>query len=377
MNLKELELLENEMSEKSFSKSNKGLKFKTFIGSIIGNILSAFFCFVFLQKSVISIDDKMSDYILFPILILLFIIVVGFEFLKRDIFRKIVVSYLNKKNNIGFISFGVIILVISAWLSIHGASELANKTDNVKTNTELTIKAITDSTYKKYELLNLEKLKDITSLKQELSENKSKLNNLQLELNEIYNEKKYADATKTQEKKELIANNAKIEKSLLDIEKLISTSNKDRDLEVKQLTTNLSAKLNDKISNINKNQIIFILLTSFIELLIIFGVAYSTFYDWKSYNEIITSKSFEDFKVAKKIIDLLYHKGKSNILDKLPTQTKIIDSCLSLGITNKLILENIELFENLKIIKPMNQQTKILNLSYLDALKEIENYYKF
>ena len=377
MNLKELELLENEMSEKSFSKSNKGLKLKTFIGSIIGNVLSAFFCFVFLQKSVITIDDKMSDYILFPILILLFVIVVGFEFLKRDVFRKIVVSYLNKKNNIGFISFGIIILVISAWLSIHGASELANKTDNVKSNTELAIKAITDSTHKKYELLNLEKLKDITSLKQELSENKANLNNLQLELNKFYNEKKYNDATKTQEKKELIANNTKIEKSLSDIEKSISTSNKDRDLEVKQLTTNLSTKLNDKISNINKNQIVFILLTSFIELLIIFGVAYSTYYDWKSYNEIITSKSFEDFKVAKKIIDLLYHKGKSNVLDKLTTQTKIIDSCLSLGIINKVILENIELFENLKIIKSMNQQTKILNLTYSDAIKEIENYYKF
>lgn len=379
MNINEFKKIEDEISEKSFIKSNKGMRGANKYISIFFNILSAFLAFVFLMKTITGIDDNIPTYLLIVLGILSGIIVSCIEYLKRITFRKIVIGFLNKNNSkiIGFGIFGLVLLVITSWFSIHGSSELANRTTKVKKQTENNIRYIKDSINRKYDTLNKENYNDLSLLKKELSENKKKLNEIQIQITEIYDEKKYVDNVKNSLKKEIIESNKKIENQILEIDKKIKTSNKERDEEIKKITKDNDIKLNEQMSNIESGQLKFILITIFIELSIIFGVGYVGYYDWKVYQEIHNTEEYKKYQQCIKMLNIIYLNGKAQDEDKIMSLEKFYDACGYKNISKSTAISFIDLLERLKIIRIVNQIDRVLCCDFPNAQQEIAKYFGF
>ena len=200
-----------------------------------------------------------------------------------------------------------------------------------------------------------------------------------IENRDIYNEK-IRDANYTSRLKEYNA--------------LITTANKEirrADTEIDRLREEqkglVSSVKNEaksdselKVQEIFKNQIAFIIISSFIELLILVGIWFHSLFRLKIYREykdnIKNSMNYKIYLDYSSMLSVLFQNGKINYESPLPSATSFAEAIRRKEeYSHKYIKEFITLCKELGIVVQNRQRKNIAAKKYEDARELIANYY--
>jgi len=152
-----------------------------------------------------------------------------------------------------------------------------------------------------------------------------------------------------------------------------------RDKEIEELKTNELSKLDKSIDDNRYNLIAFILISCFIELIIIIGIFYDKFYDYKAvleYEEtIINTPEFKRWHKYNFILELIFTKSK-NVGDQVPSTNSLIELSEVAGakISKSELDKIIKILYYLEIIK-LDSNKRIINKIENDAKTSLRNYF--
>jgi len=316
MKISEFKKLENKINNYNFNKSYKNINIIMIILSYFGNIASIFLAYFFLSKILYSaiIDN--------PLLVNIssIIILTGLELLKRDIFNKFSIQSLKdktiSKNVIPLLIFSLLLISTSFYSSISGAKEFSYKSKEIDQKNEKVINSYIDS-------LNLvfnDKISNIENQNNILFQSNTKLDEeaRQLPSNWINN--------KTKIRSQIDKNNEQIEKN--------DSRIKDIKLEKEQIISkyekSLTEKGNIEKSENSKNSYLFVIISTIIEFVILSGIFFKEFYNFKSYNEfknkIQKDDNYQKWMLYDSILNSISN-NESKVNQKLPSNKAIIDMC--------------------------------------------------
>lgn len=339
MKVEEFKKLDDQMNTYSFNTSYSNIN-KIMKGlSYFGNITSIFLAYFFMSKILSGpIGDK-------PFLVTSasLIILLGVELLKRDIFDKFSIQSLKdgtiKKTALPLALLSGLLIFISFYSSLNGAKQFSSKSDEIEVRTENTIDNYKDSLNTIYD----SKIEVLEKRNQILFNQNIKFDEEAASLPANYITAKDKIRSNKKTNLELIENNKKEIDELKD-------EFKNRVEAKKETLTTKSSK--EKEEN-KDNSFLFIILSTFIELIILGGVYFNQYYRFKSYKEF-RNKIEKDPKYQKW---LLYDEMFSIIIsddvkmnEKLPSNKSMIDTCK----VNDIIVLPKDIKDFMKILLGLN-----------------------
>jgi hypothetical protein len=347
MKIEEYKKLEKRINNQNFNEGYKTINLVLVTLSWFGHIASIFLAYFMLSK---VLSGAMTDN---PLAVFLasVIILSGLELLKRDIFDKFSIQYLKLKSLqkvLPLFLLSTFIIGISFYSSISGAGEFASKEKEFDSDKEQTLKVYSDSITKIND--SIIKVKDL-----EITAIKSKLEIKDKEQTDIE-----AQQPLTRQQRQRVAD-LKTEKSTLrlDVEKIEAdkeTIKKDTDLKIKQKETELGSKTDEKKEDNSKNTVMFVIISTLIELTILAGVYFNEYYKFRSYREfrdkLEKDPSYQKFLLYDQMLHVVYPED-TKMNQKLPSNKAIIDMCKvnDMIVLNKDISDFIKVITNLGIIK--------------------------
>jgi hypothetical protein len=317
--------LEDKLKEQTFNTSYKTINTLLTVFSYLGNLISIFLAFFFLF-SIISIGIS-NIYISGGVSILLLI---GLELFKRDVFKKFSFAILSKKKNIqtyvSLLIFSLLLIFMSFYSSLTGAKMFSNKNTQIENTQDKLIENYRDSIYTK----NLSKNNII---EKEINFYKEKLiikDNEQFEINK----KLQSNATLSRSEKDrnvqLTNEKTEINSFILKNELLLNNNSKYQDSLITNYTVQIKDKSKTEILKNSNDSIIFILLSTIIEFVILFGVFFNVYFLNKSYTEykknIQYDPIFQKWYLYNEVLNILYPKN-IKINQRIQTLNSIIDMC--------------------------------------------------
>jgi hypothetical protein len=380
--------LKKKVKNKNFHNSYKGFSEGFFKVSFLGNFLSILFAFFFAQEVIMKavLEPNQNTHIYTGIAAV--IILVFFEYIKRFVFDRFSISYVNNKckfNNgeVGLLTaFSMFLIAGSFYLSLNGAKNFASRDKEIVNLAKSDITSFKDSIDTKYnnlisinDSLTSEKIlvleennktlfeknlvfdSDISSYKEEFQslsvetwQERSKANKIQKEMKAIRLEKdkNVEIIDKNTEKIEVLEEkrDTKNSKYLAEANKIKSTYEKDK-----------NESSNDKIKDNEGNSIIFLSFSTIIELLILFGIFFKHYFEFRSVEEyekkIGNDPTYKKFHAWNTLLDVImgndeeigtplpYKKNMMKLLsaNKVDMNTKQFDDALMvftrLGILKK------------------------------------------
>lgn len=256
-------------------------------------------------------------------------------------FDKFSISYLKLKGitkevlPLFFISLTIISL--SFYASIKGAAEFSSKSAEIEVKGKETIKTYNDSLTKVYgdEIKGLEdsfKSKDeiLTNL-QTLALTQRLSKDQRTTISDLSTQKKEIQQQVTDKKTEL--------------------ANK-----IKEHETGVTTEAAGKKEDNSKNSIIFIIISTLIELTILAGVFFNEYYKFRSYNEfrdkIEKDPNYQKWLLYDEILNVIFTED-TKINQKLPSNKAIIDMCKASDIIvlQKDVINFVKVMTNLNIIR--------------------------
>jgi hypothetical protein len=307
MESKKYEKIRNRVKKMNFEGKYKQLSNWLFGFSFFGNIGSIFFSYFLLYPIFFNALNKYINNNL-SLISSIFTVLVMFMF---EIVKRIVVknfSFDLVKSKYSFKKLSVVYLFISSftlislsfYFSVNGA---INFTDNDRIirnelNNELTINK--DSVREKYEIDKLYFINENKRLREQNSELRDKI--IETPLNYRTTRKEYQDIIDSNNK--IIENN----------ENKINNLNQDLENEFILLQKNIDEKIGENNDENSTSIIVFILISSFIEFIIILGIYFNVYYELTVYklNEGILEKYFKKRDNYLILLGLLYKNGNLN-----------------------------------------------------------------
>lgn len=345
MTIKDFKKLEKKITGDSFNDSYKSInKVLTFL-SYFGHVASIFLAY-FMLSSVLSTAITNSIVVGIVSVILLS----GVEMIKREMMDKFSISYLKEKefNNkvIPLLLMSLLAVSLSFYCTISGAEEFSSKEKEIVETGKAQTKIVTDSITNKFNT-------DIRLKDKGVKETDSILNVFQtISLTERLSKDQrnaVADFTK---KRDILAK----EKKELEL---------NRDLEIKKAEGTAGSDIDAKKQENSKSSLLFVLLSTLIEIIIIAGIFFNEYYKFRSYNEYRhkyeKDPNYLKWEFYDKILKVIYTEDtKTN--EKLPSGKVIINSCKINGILvlPKEIVEFMKLLSSLGIIK-VSGSSKYIN----------------
>jgi hypothetical protein len=357
--------LKRETLVKSFTERFKMVDKFLYWFSWFGNGVSIFLAFFFMQHLFFSSFNNMKDSIFITIGIIFFLTM--FELLKRYILGLFSMEAIKTKFNIfrsNLITFilGVLIVIAgSFYFSLNGAYVFIDNTRVFEQETRTTLNTKVDSLNTFYFNQYIKPLMDN--------------NKLLSDQNTGYREQASNTNFVTRYTNLINENNKRIDNN----NKLIAQYEKRRDDEIEQLKETELSQLDKSIDENRYNLIAFILLSTLIELIIIIGIFYDKFYDYKSvleYEEtIINTPEFKKWHKYNFILELIFSKSK-NIGDQIPSTNNIIELTEIGGakITKGELDKIIKILYYLEIIK-LEGNRRVVNQIENDAKLSLRNYF--
>ena len=369
MNIIEYKKLESKINNQNFNQGYKTINLVMLVLSYLGHIASIFLAYFLLSK---ILSGVMTDS---PIVVLISSVVIlsGVEILKRDLFCKFSTQYLKLKT-IGkdvmpLFLLSIVVIGISFYASISGAKEFSSKSKELDTNKKEILTHYKDSVGLIYNtkiksvedeiILIKDKIEkkdkeqtDIASVQPQSKTQRSRVNDLKKEIPDLKLEK------------------TKLENDILNIEKA-------RDSNVKTKEDELSLDTNEKKDDNSSNSIMFIIISTMIELLILAGVYFHEYYRFRSYKEFKTKidndPNYQKWVLYESILNVVY-TSETRINDKLSSTKNIIDLC---KLNNILLLQKdindfLKLMVSLNIIKTSGSSRYVIkqrDISF-DTLKK-------
>ena len=303
--------------------------------SFLGNIFLVLFSYFFIKDITNTIPSLFPGQdIFFSIFIILFMS--GYELFKRFSFEQLIVSFIQAGKATVSNALGTILclglVAGSFYLSLNGAHRLIDNSE--------TISVVTDS-------LTTQKQQDL------LKERDIKLQLIRQQPGKTRADRRYKDSLETAT--------------------IAYYDNKGQQVESK--TQN---KTSTQLEKNKQNDIAFIFMTFFLEVIILIGVGFDAFYIVGSYKEmkqLLTTPKFKQLDLNIKLLKLYYQNGRKKEGD----QTIAFSKLESLARNQKLqcyqkdIRDFIGLCTELDIVKSINRRTKEYTIPYEKAKELLES----
>jgi hypothetical protein len=353
MKIDEFKKLEKKITGYNFNQNYKNVKNIMVALSYFGNLTSIFLAYFFMSG---VITGAVGDGNLIFVFIASIIILSGIELLKRDIFDKFSIQYLKDKGItklvIPLLITSFILISASFYSSLTGAKEFSSKSDQLELIKKDQLKeysdSITDIYSNKISLINSE----IESYKETFKEK----DNEQTVINKSLQERGYLTRSERERNNQL-----KEEKEFLFIQ-VSNSENKlkeiktERDDIIKKYSDEVSKETDDKKKDNSKNSLIFVILSTIIELVILTGVFFNQYYKFRSYkefrNKIEKDPNYQKWLLYDQMLSIVITED-TKVNQKLPSNKSIIDSCKvnDIIILPKDVTNFLKVLNNLGIIK--------------------------
>lgn len=362
--------MKSKLLVKSYSEKFNWIDKFLYIFSWFGNAVSIFLAFFFLQTIFYASFKDVSDSIIVIFGIIFFLTL--FELLKRYVIGLFSVEVI--KNNLKIFKKGMGTYIISVlfllsgsfYLTLSGAKDFIDNTKTFTSETKTYVSSKVDSISNIYnfkiETFNTENvnLRNInTSLRTKLSETTME-----------------ATALRNGYQRN-IDKNTEIIKSNQD---KIDQIENEKKAEIESLKSTEEANLNTILSNNKSNIIAFIIISTLIELIIVIGIYYHKFYDFKTIEEyektVIETTNFKTWLIYNNILEIIYSYSKG-VGQKIPTTDDILDMCK----INNISISKTEFDRFIKILYTLDVlyldgKRRILNKSEEDGFILLKNHFK-
>jgi len=372
MKLTEFKKLEESIKEQDFSKSFKNINKVMFLLSIFGHISSIFLAYFLLSK---ILSGAISDN---PILVSIssIILLSGLELLKREIFDKFSLQQIKyksvfKSDVLPLMIVSFIIVSISFYSSIKGAQEFSTKSKEIDTNVESSVKVYEDS-------LRLLEKNEVVTLKSKLESLEKKIDDKDQEQTELQNQTELNRQSKTRIKD--LKNQIKdlnLEKTTLKAE--IDTIQKRTERKIVGYKKQEESKGIEKKTENKDNSFFFVMISTLIELVILFGVYFNEYYKFRSYNDfkekIEKDENYQKWYNYNQILNVIFNKD-SKINDKLPSMKTIQELCKVNGVVflNKDLISAFKMFTSIGVIRSAGN-SKYIAKSKETAIDLLKNHF--
>lgn len=349
MKIQEYKKLEDSIINQDFNKSYKSINVIMFTLSIFGNFASIFLAYFMLSKVLAS---AMTDN---PVVVFIssIIILSGIELLKRDIFSKFSFQYLKVKSFVSkdvlpLLIFGSLIISISFYSSVKGASEFSSKSAQLENNKKELVQKYTDS------LTVIFNAKSV-DINKEIKVNKDKIDLKDKEQTTIESAPPLSSQQRNRvrdlkkEKQDLKDEDIKLESD-------ITALKTDLDNSVKKYDEKITLETKDAKGDNSKNSLLFVIISTFIELVILAGVYFNKYYKFRSYKEyrdkVERDPNYQKWVTYDSILNVVYGKDQK-INEKIPSNKNIVDMCKlnDIIVLQKEIDDFMKVMTNLNIIK--------------------------
>ena len=337
MKIEKFKELEKNINGQNFNQSYKTINIVLTVLSYFGHIASIFLAYFMLSK---VIEGAMTGNIIIAGVASV-ILLAGLELLKRDMFLKFSISYLKLKGitkevlPLFFIS--LLIISLSFYASIKGAAEFSSKSVEIEVKGKETIKTYNDSLTKAY-TGEIKGLEDSFKSKDETLTN---LQNLALTQKLSRDQRITISDLSTQKK---------------DIQKQVADKKTELVNKIKEHETGVTTEASDKKEDNSKNSLMFVIISTLIELIILAGVFFDQYYKFRSYNEfrdkIEKDPSYQKWLLYDEMLKVIFTED-TKVNQKLPSNKAIIDMCKASDILvlPKDIINFIKISTNIGIIK--------------------------
>lgn len=350
---------------KSYSEKYKWVDHFMYAFSWFGNGVSIFLAFFFLQSLFDSSFSVGIEYKWATTIGIIFFLTM-FELLKRYVFSLFSLEFIKvqhkifKRSMITFIFSVLLLLSGSMYLSLNGAQKFIDNQSLFTEQTNTATKIDIDSVINYYN----------NTLIMPLKAENTKLN--------IQNDDYFETSTKMYSSKYtalIDANNNKI----------VSNSNKvttyelERDSKVTEIKQFNSDNLDSSLAENKNNVITFILISLMIELIIIFGIYYDKYYDYRTVKEyedtVISTPEFKTWHKYNFLLELICNTVK-DVGQKIPSSDNIIDMAriAKSTITKPEFDRFISILYLLEILSKEGNR-RVLNLPLENAKTLLQEYY--
>ena len=303
--------------------------------SFLGNIFLVLFSYFFIKDITNTIPSLFPGQdIFFSIFIILFMS--GYELFKRFSFEQLIVSFIQAGKATISNALGTILclglVAGSFYLSLNGAHRLVDTSETLVAKTDSTIALQQDSIAKYYN-------KEILYYRSQPASRKA--------------DRLYRDS-------------------------IVNVLQQQKDEKIKVIEDKTQNKTSTQLEKNKQNDIAFIFMTFFLEVIILIGVGFDAFYIVGSYKEmkqLLTTPKFKQLDLNIKLLKLYYQNGRKKEGD----QTIAFSKLESLARNQKLqcyqkdIRDFIGLCTELDIVKSINRRTKEYTIPYEKAKELLES----
>lgn len=377
MNIEEFKKAKAEIKEKNFFNNYRGFSKLSYYLSWVGNGFSILFAYFFINNIIQQTITTHTATTAILAGVITVIILLTVELMKRFVFDKLTQNFIidqfklltTESKLLAFIS--VCLIVTSFYFSLNGAEKYADKTDDISTKTENTIQMFSDTLDKKYAVKTAtydEQNKILFDQNQkldaDLSEYTKQYNNP--DISKADARKLKSEITRLSKQKE--SNLALIDKNESKIKEFTSL----KDAEIKEYETKhigLASKEQEKVSG---NPMIFLVFSTVIEFLILFGIYFINYYKVRSVDDfekkIAKDPKYKLYNLYTEMINVMY-KEDTNIGEAIPIKAQITKLLKS----NSIDISNKDLDEALRVLTHLNIFKQKGNKKYFNADKNEAN----
>jgi hypothetical protein len=309
--------IKEKYERKPYALRFRKTRFWLMVFSFFGNFASIFLAYFFFSKLIGFATVQTS--IITSIVIVLFLAL--FEFIKRYIFDQFCHEFVLLKYNAfkkQMLSFAVgtlMIISLSFFFSLHGAKDFMNKENIIVSKTEVNITAYQDSINNYYFKQYIKQLQD------ENSKNIGIRDNLSSQQSTLINK---GWSTKQVDKQYLDINN-QIEKN----KDLIVKYETERDKKITEFKETQLNKLSESKSENTSNIYLFLLISTFIESIIMIGIYFNRIYERNvtdEYERTVSSlPNFKKWLKYNQLLELVYQHGILKTGDVIPATSSVVE----------------------------------------------------
>lgn len=351
MKYEEYNKLKKNINEQDFNKDYNLINLILKLLSYFGHITCIFLAYFMLSKLFL---DVLSTNIFF-VSIVSIIILSSLELIKRSIFDKFSSEYLKFK---GFTKqvrplfiISMIIISMSFYASLKGAAEFSSKSETIDNQGKETMKVYNDSLSKQYN-------SEISLIETDIRSKDDRLNSLQqLSLTQKLN----------RDQRNIITDLSTQKK---DLEMKITEKKSELNTKIDKHKNDITLDADSKKDSNSKNSILFIIISTIIELVILAGVYFNQYYKFRSYREftdkIERDPNYQKWLLYDDILNIIY-TDDTKINEKLPSIKSIIDICKA----NDIILLPKDVVSFLKVLNNLNIIRVSGSAKYFNKTKDI------
>lgn len=354
MNINRYKKLKEAIEVNTFEKSYTFIDKVLYGFAILAHLASIVFGYIFVADLLNSSTDEFwGKIVIIPVITV--ISLASFELLKRFLFRQTTMNYFIKggttKEVIGTALLSLLLIVLTFYLSLNGAENMGDRSNVIESNTEVKINSKTDSITKIYDgkIAKLENSKNIY-------------------LGMI--------TTGTRSRELRTQYNGMIETADKDIKALEA----EKENRVKQYQNIENQKASVKKKEVVKNIFSFIIISSFIEIIILIGVWFDAYYDYRSFNEfserVQNQNNYKKFLTHERLLGMVFSYGKVKIADTLDSSKTIkkLATIKGFNVTEKQISDFFTLTKYLGITTT-EANRRVVQKGYDEAKKLMIEYY--